>query len=69
MSHENQLVQRTRELLIHRDRTLTFKRIAKDTGITDRFIHSFVYGLNDDYGVNRVVKLYEYITKRKLTVQ
>lgn len=68
MQTESSLVHTTRKLLLHRDRTITIQRIARDTGLHFRFIESFAYKRSEDYGVNRVTVLYEYLSGKKLDV-
>ena len=68
MPTDSNLVLCTRELLRHRSRTRTIEVIARETGLTVRFIETFRTGSNKDYGVNRVTKLYEYLSGKKLEV-
>lgn len=62
------LLDRTRELLIKRPRTVTLRRIADDTGLTFGFLHHLSSGRTRDPGVNDVQKLYEYLSGRTLDV-
>ena len=62
------LTVRTRELLKHRDRTLTMRKIAADTNLSIRFLESFAYDHSQDYGTNRVTVLYEYLSGKKVQV-
>ena len=68
MPNDSILLKRTRLLLRHRDRTITVAKIADDTGLKTRFIHSVIYETNGDYGVNSLTVLYEYMAGKKLEV-
>lgn len=66
MLRDQSLVRKTRSLLIHRPRTLTYTEIATKTGLTKRFIEQLALCSNNDYGANRVQILYEFLSNQKL---
>lgn len=62
------LLEATIRLLKHRDRTLTYDKIADAIDCSTAFLSSLV---SDDPpenpGVNTIQKLYEFLANRKLT--
>jgi hypothetical protein len=51
-----------------KERNVNLPTIAHTTGITFYWLRKFIYGEINDPSVNRVQKLYEYLTDRKLSV-
>lgn len=68
MDHKMTLYERTLELLRGRPEELTLSKICKETGLKIDWIAKFVQGKVTDPSVNKVQKLYEYLTKSTLKV-
>ena len=62
------LLDRTRELLADRRRTLTLRMISEDTGLSYAFLYHLSADNASDYGVRKVQTLYEYLAGRSLDV-
>lgn len=60
------LMKETLDLLQNRNESLP--SISKNTGIPFFWLRKFKYGEIDDPSVNRVQKLWEYLSERKLRV-
>jgi hypothetical protein len=60
------LAERTRALLANRPVHLGYKEIAEKTGLTYGWVQSFAKGHGQDYGVNKVQKLYEFLANKPL---
>lgn len=61
------LKDKTRELLRLLDRSVTFKDIAKDTGLSEQWIGMFSRDEMDAPDIGRVETLYNYLNKSPLT--
>lgn len=64
----SRLCTKTRELLLARPRTQTYKIISDATGLHPDWIMCFAQDRMDDPGVRKVEKLYEYLSGRTLKV-
>lgn len=62
------LVRRTVDLLRNRPRTLTTRQIEKDTGISRGWLVNLM-STDGDPSANRIVRLYEYLTKSELLLK
>lgn len=60
------LAERTRAMLANRPVYLGYKEIAEKTGLTYGWVQSFAKGQGQDYGVNKVQKLYEFLANKRL---
>lgn len=68
---ESPLTIATRELLKSRDRTVTYDLIVAEIngGITTHWLKKFVSQSDcHDHGANRLTRLYEYLSKKKLEI-
>lgn len=59
---------RTVELLRNRPRGVTLEAIARETGLTNKWLSMFGLDLINNPGANQVVLLYEYLSKRQLEI-
>jgi hypothetical protein len=62
----SKLEAKTRELLFALPRSVHFKEVAKDTGLTENWIGMFLSGKIPNPGAGRVETLYEYLAKKPL---
>ncbi len=62
------LLEKTLELVRTRTITLTYKQIEAETDIPSSWLKMFSRGEIADPSVNRVVKLYEYLSGHELKV-
>lgn len=60
------LLDRTRQLLADRPRSMTLAKIACDLGLTEGWLLDMRRPTIGDPGVIKVQKLYEYLSGRKL---
>ena len=63
---QTDLVTATQELLRERPVTLTFAKIAEDTGTAERFVASLARNESTDYAARKVQRVYEYLAKKPL---
>lgn len=61
------LLLKTRTLLKSDSRPLT--RVAEESGLPYHWVHSFRYREHRDPSVNRVQRLYEYLTGESLPIK
>jgi hypothetical protein len=62
------LYNKTLELIQNRSVKLKLVQIAKDTGLSESWLQAFSYGDIPDPSVNKIQKLYEYLTKNPLQI-
>lgn len=62
------LRDKTLFLLQTRSIQLTFEKIAKDTGLSDRWLSMFCRGKITDPSSNKIQTLYEYLAKTKIKI-
>lgn len=62
------LKDKTRELLKQLDRSITFKAIANETGLSEQWIGMFSRDEIAAPDVGRVEKLYSYLNKSPLVI-
>jgi hypothetical protein len=60
------LVEKTRELLVHRKRTLTIEIIAKHLGCSGNWVSMFATGKIENPGANIIQELYELLAEKPL---
>lgn len=60
------LAERTRELLKTRPRTVTYEKIAADTGLKRRWLNDFAGDTHGTWCVGRVETLYNYLSGKPL---
>lgn len=60
------LVDKTKELLKNRPRTLEYEKISQDTGIGASWIRMFASDRIKDPGSTRIEILYNYLSSKKL---
>lgn len=66
-SIECSLLDRTRELFYTRSIQLTFEKLEEETGISKHWFAT-TFQNSEDPSVRNVQKLYEYLSKSKLTL-
>ena len=62
------LCEHTLELLKTRSVLLTYKKIERDTKISEGWLRIFIRGKILNPGVRQIQTLYEYLSKKKLEV-
>ena len=62
------LFRKTLELIQTRSVRLTLRKISEDTGLSESWLEGFHEGRIQNPSVNRVQKLYEYLTNSTLKV-
>lgn len=60
------LVEKTRELCIHRRRTITMEMIANHLGCTPNWVSLFSTGRIPNPSCNKMQMLYEYLAEKQL---
>lgn len=65
---EPKLDTKTRELLFKRPIDLSYKQIAEETGLKERWIKNFAHNSDCDAGSRKVEQLYTYLTGQPLNV-
>lgn len=62
------LLETTRELLRNRPVTVSYKLIAKDIDVSERFLVYLASGKGDHPSVSNVQRLYEYLSGKTLNL-
>ena len=69
MSESIDIVYRTKELLNSRPRSVTYSVIARECGVSERFLALLSRGIGKDYSARRIQLVYEYLTKSRLIAE
>ena len=62
------LANATLDLLKNRPRTITFKIISEETGLSDGWLREFVSGRKKELGVVKVERLYTFLSKKQINL-
>lgn len=60
------LHERTLKLINERNHSITYEKIANDTGLNPVWLRYFAIGKFKDPGVNKVQKLYSYLNGKDI---
>lgn len=63
---QSKLAHKTRELLIARQRNMTYALICESTGIGEAWLANFMNNPEREFGVAKVEALYEYLSGKVL---
>jgi hypothetical protein len=66
---QSDLLELTRELLINRQRNCTYRKIQRDTGLSEYWLALFANSREHDPGVRKVETLYRYLTGQALVIR
>ena len=65
----DRLQNRVKDLVNHRETTVTLREIAKEAKVSESWLKMFAQGKIASPAANKVIALYEYFTKKPLSLQ